>query len=532
MARMSFRHGSAVARTVAGLALLLWPGCSLVFDGSRFRGGRMNDTDAGTDGGGPRDSRPAGTCMVAGDCSGGQYCDPATGSCVPCDFDGDGHVVEDSRCDPMGRAFDCDDRDPNIYPGAEPSFFEPRLVGSFEEAHRIRVFSVGLDRTKGGIGEQVLVIFQRGDTYGTPMYAVVPLGSDSPSDGPQSLLEVLGGSSFPIGRIWYDAQREDPEDRTALTVRVATVTRRESMSEQVFDIRSVRFDPPATWTSSTVHTFVMPADVAFPIDSNVALVRGRSGFAVGVPIRVESGGTANGGILGLGLGVSEATRLGTGYGLGSPWGSVSSGLDAVFAGSIWPGMVSLRVWNGSLDPMNDEELGSYLFVADLLGRPAIESLPGTRPGQRRFVLFVPLSDRIDVFVQECPTDIPLSSCSLSPAPHRSLTGAVPEPLLAATAVSESAVLLVMRARGGPDSGLTATIYDADSFGMMPWMDFPASGPIADLDVDARLVVDPEGSRARQILVAYAYVRLSRPPEPPKQEIWVGGARICAAEGRP
>ena len=160
---------------VLALTTLAAPGCSILFDGSGYRGG-TGGSDAGTDSGEPDGGGTDVVCDAESDCADGQYCDftaaqpvcrngcndendcedpetdvcdtethvcetvcledsecaagefctEDTGECISCDTDGDGYfamAATEARCGGGGRLRpgDCDDGDAGIHPFALPT---------------------------------------------------------------------------------------------------------------------------------------------------------------------------------------------------------------------------------------------------------------------------------------------------------------------------------------------------------------------------------------------------------------------------
>lgn len=540
------------------------PGCSALFDGSRFLGGDGDGDGGVADGGGDPDDGGSDGGTDAGvdpcldvTCEADEYCDE--GDCTACDDDDDGFVVERTECTAPAGLFDCDDANPDVYPGALPScgngtdescglmapiglpadeigFFPVRALTpppaesgappDFADLQQVRVAALSADRAG--------VFFQTRAGRAMIWYSNVALGDPGAPDlVPYYELDAIPTAS--AIRLSFDVGR-DATDRVHLVAMIEDFTARATLGGTPPWIRThdIAFDSAgAVIPGGGGGASYRPESSgygAFNVIGQPAVVRGPAGgFLLAVPSNfVTVSGSPSNTLVAFGTSGVVLDHLGGTYPpLAGPWPewAVSNGRAAVLPGTSG----SYIVWDGRLDPGNPNETRQFMPPEPHTGRPVI--LSSNEAGNRVHRVLLPRADEIVVYRVSCPEASPLGSCAFDvTAPLRIpiALGAM-DPLMTSFTGDEMGFHFAYVARDGTMPRVRYVQYRY-SDGMLADLPLPTPGNarIADLDIDGTFVDDPEeGGAAGRALLTFAYARRNAANEP---TLFVGGVSACIGYG--
>lgn len=576
------------ARLAALLALTALPACSLLFDGSPYRGGADIDadvTDVGTSDVPLPDGSMPGACTPSRitECeSSSQFCDPTTGSCVAtctnslcaaldparpicsanacvgcgedvdcgingvcesgsctdCDGDDDGFPRGDGACGRARPALprDCDDEAEDVYPGAIPTCND----------------DIDQSCTGGSVAGGLAVEFGR---Y-APIAIPIPAGADLPSRlrvfmiGPARALAFLAagdanqtiivadvdlaagtvtssGSLLDILRI--DDRRAAQSDAIRLPDRNIAVSMLNATASSA-EIRRAEYDLAThTWDASQSTIPLGAADTAgFNQFGDAALVH-RADGAEYVVTAARTTSVPSPQLFALRVGTAEVVNIAPAAVVTAtrPW-IESTGSAAVFAS---PGG-EVRFWAGEAVAGDRTFVAGSATGAGNASTAAAATVRGSSDDERIAIL-APSRTSIEAFTSDCSSGVPLAQCPAfmpganSPASY-SLDNLM-SPSIAATLVSSTALIVATTrmTSAGPEIGFVVVETGPLSNSLLELpVTVPISGTPRDLAVDALFTPDVDESGTLELAGLYLE------EEGPRRSVFLIGARGCIGYEHP
>ncbi len=454
------------------LALATLSGCSLLFDGSGYRGGTSGGGDGGGADAGADAGRDAGGAlctaarrMECGDT--GALCDPATGACtatctaaicealtpgsrchpdglaecvqcrtsadcgasracsatytcIDCDSDGDGWYADLPGCETMGVGLprDCNDGAANIYPGALP--FCNNAVDE----------SCGGGTVAGGLADE-LGLYDAVDVALPPAtdrasrlrvflrtaagsVLVFFIAGDAERRPHTAEVDLPGRSATPPVQLATSLMRTDSGRAYADAIRlpsgdVLAAMMSVSGSRVVVNAGTVSVGTGA-WTAfpQVLHDVAPPDRLGFTPVGSIALVARMDTYFLAIAATTTMMPATS--LWALGANNSHIEQVGI--------GGVAARPDVLSAGSAagYPGMApgSYRFWGGRTGAgMDMTEPANVMPVGGdpmLLASGAVVAARGAGD-DNRLAFLVPSPDRLYAFTIGCTTTAPLSSCN-------------------------------------------------------------------------------------------------------------------------
>ncbi len=506
-----------------GVALLVVTasGCSLLFDGSKYRGGGGDagdwDAQVTADGGAGGD----GGALCGGDpCdTEGQEC--IGGACVQCDEDGDGYYGDTPGCaDLTSDPLDCDDTDDTIYPGAPPicgdgidqsclgstvPFFgladefgayadqEVTVPTGSDPPGAVHVFVTSPNATQ--------VFFLAGDSSHTPYAAALDISPDPEVAVSPDPLEDQLGITLSSGPVRMDAVRDSSGD-----VRVGLLA-----GDSMLELAWATVPAGTTTYNLDTHRSVSVSSI------------GETGFfATGQAAFVED--DAGGGVIAVAGSVGMTNVMLAFDESGMLQGPVSMMVDpgprwlsSAGGGVVAPGTDGVpQFWPGTFG--SGEQVIAVTGSAPMGGTPSRMAsilVRGPAGDTTQLVTLAPYADHLQAYALQCSmgSGSSVSTCtSFAPVPPPPpYGGPLAAPLVAVQRISSSALLILYPGATEDDdfrlaiietdTGLPATISPIDVF-------TAGSGTIRDLSLDVLLIPAAPGAEHGRVILSYGYVRES------------------------